>query len=330
MADENRKWVLASHPVGEVTEENFRLEVTPIPKPEEGQVLIRSLEHSVDPAQRGWISGNKGSYREPIPIGGVIEGFGTGIVIESKSPNFSPGDRVAGPSGWVEYSVHNAATLRKLPPGVPTELFLGAAGITGLTAYFGLLEIGKPKEGETVLVSGAAGATGSIVVQLAKIKGCHVVALAGTDEKCKIVKDEFGADSVINYKGKSYQELVAAIKEACPKGIDVYFDNVGGDILEIALQQINNKGRVVCCGSISGYNATAPVPGPKGVPSILVVRRVRMEGFIVTDFQDQFASAIGQLLTWINEGKLKHKDTIVEGFEKLPQTFRGLFKFSNK
>jgi len=324
----NRQFVLNQRPKGlPDPDQTFKLVTAPLPKPADGQVVVRSLEFSLDPAMRGWIADQGTTYRDAVKIGSVMEGSVTGIVVESKTSQIPKGDRVIGSWGWQEYALVNEKDVRKIPDDVPSQVFLGAAGGTGLTAYFGLFDVCQPDPGETVLVSGAAGATGSIVGQLAKIKGCYVVGIAGSEEKCAWLRS-IGFDQAINYKNKTYSQLLAAVKEACPKGIDVYFDNVGGEQLEIAISLINVNARIACCGSISNYNNETPAPGPRNL-FMLVVRRARMQGFLVTDYAKKFAQARAQLIEWIKQGKIVHRDTIVEGFESLPKAFLKLFDGSN-
>jgi len=324
----NRQWLLQSYVTGHIDPAtNFKLNVTDIPKaPQEGHVVLRGLEYSLDPTQRGWISGRR-TYRDPVALGSPMEGFVIGVVIETNSPEFSVGDLATGVLGWEEYIVANAKTLRKLPPVTPSSIFLGLAGLTGLTAYFGLNNIGKAKAGETVVVSGAAGATGSIVVQLALQLGCKVVGVAGTDDKVEWLK-ALGATGV-NYKGKSYDELAKAIKEAAPNGIDVYFENVGGDLFEIVIDQLNVYGRVVCCGSISSYNDIEAKPGPRQLILNLVRKRATIQGFTVSDFATEFPTAVATLVKLFKEGKLENRETVIDGFENLPTALTYLFEGKN-
>ena len=323
---QNKEIRLASRPVGVPTLDNFQFADTDIPKPQANEVLVRLQYISVDPYLRGRMRDSK-SYIAPFEVGQVIKSAAVGEVIESASPNFQPGDIVSGGSfGWRLYDVANANTLFKVVPGVSPTTALGVLGGTGLTAYFGLLEIGKPKEGETVVVSGAAGAVGIVVCQIAKLKGCRVVGTAGSDEKCDYLRRELGVDAAINYKTAG--NMVAALKEACPKGIDVYFDNVGGDVSDAVFPLITNGARLVICGQISMYNMDKPDIGMRPQPFILVNSAI-MQGFIITNYMSRFAEGIAQLAQWFMSGKLKHAETVVEGFENTPRAFIGLFSGEN-
>jgi NADPH-dependent curcumin reductase CurA len=322
----NHQWQLAARPVGLIKESDYNWAEVAMPELEDGQVLIRTQYLSLDPANRGWIR-EGGSYMAPVDIGSVMPAGGVGTVEESRNPDFQPGDMVQGMLGWQEYLVSNGAGLNKLPQvGLPPTAFLGLFGHIGLTAYFGLLDIGEPKEGETLVVSAAAGAVGSIVGQIGKIKGCRVVGLAGSDEKCKWIVDELGFDAAINYKTENVSE---ALRKHCPKGIDIYFENVGGEILDAVLAQINNFARIPLCGLISTYNATAPVPGPYNFVNLLA-RRVRLQGFIVIDYMHRAAEGITELMKWYLEGKLKFRVEVVEGLEEAPRAVNKLFEGSNQ
>ena len=266
----NRQFRLASRPVGDIKESDFEYREEPIPSPQEGEVLVRTIYLSLDPTNRIWMSDME-QYMPPVEIGEVMRGLIIGVVEESKNPNFQQGDLVSGPLGWQDYAItegNSGFSLTGLPDPLPYPLtaFMGPLGATGCTAYFGLLDIGQPKEGETVVVSAAAGAVGSIVGQIAKIKGCRVVGITGSDEKCHWLVEELGFDAAINYKTA---DLESAIAQACPDGIDVYFDNVGGSILDAVLTKINLHARIPLCGLISTYNATEPVPGPYNYSQIL-------------------------------------------------------------
>ena len=262
-----------------------------------------------------------------VKIGEVIRSIGAGRIVASNNADFAVGDVVSGLTGWQDYvAMRPTGQLNKLPPGTPLELAMGVLGLTGITAYFGLLEVGRPSAGETVVVSGAAGATGSVVVQIAKIKGCHAIGIAGGAEKCHWLTDEAGFDAAIDYKSEDVQ---ARLKELCPKGIDIFFDNVGGDILDAALARLAMRGRVVLCGGIANYNATEPPPGPKNYLN-LIVQRGRMEGFIVLDYMPRAAEAIGALARWVQEGKLKTKVDTQHGLENAPETLRRLFEGRNE
>ena len=322
---ENKQILLASRPVGEPTEANFRTVETDVPKPQDGEVLIRTLYLSVDPYMRGRMNDRK-SYVAPFAVNEVITGGGIGEVVESLSSSLQPGDIVTGMLGWELYSVSKAKDLMKIDPKLkPVTTALGVLGMPGLTAYFGLLDIGRPAEGETVVVSGAAGAVGMTVCQIAKIKGCRVVGIAGSDEKNRYLERELSVDKTINYKsGDTFQ----ALKNACPDGVDVYFDNVGGDVSDAVLPLINKGARIPLCGQISMYNLEKPDVGARVQPYLLV-KRALMQGFIITDYASRFSEGINQLLRWYTEGKLKYAENIVEGFENAPRAFLGLFKGEN-
>ena len=324
----NRQWLLAKRPHGIVTKENFEYTESPIPEPGDGEVLVRNLLLSFDPTQRGWME-DRESYLPPVQIGEPMRAGSIGQIIESNNPEFAKGDLVQTTGGWQDFLVvapgQGVMGLSKVPDGVSPELMLSALGVTGLTAYFGLLDLGEPKEGQTVLVSGAAGATGSVAGQIAKIKGCRVVGIAGGPEKCNWLVEEAGFDDVIDYKNENVD---ARIAETFPNKVDIFFDNVGGDILEAALNHINMNARVILCGGISSYNATEPVPGPANLMN-LVIMRARMEGFIVIDYMHQAGEAVAELMGWIQEGQLKYQVDMQEGFENIPDTLNRLFTGQN-
>ena len=324
----NRQWLLAKRPHGMVGRENFEYVETPVPSPGDGEVLVRNLYLSFDPTQRGWMQDGPG-YIPPVQIGEPMRAGTVSQVVESKHPDYAVGDLVQTAGGWQDYAVESPTTsmmgLTKLPEGLDPTLPLSVLGITGLTAYWGLLDLGKPKEGETVLVSGAAGATGSVAGQIARIKGCRVVGIAGGPDKCRWLKEEARFDDVIDYKNEDVRERIPA---TCPDGIDIFFDNVGGEILEAALDHINLRARVVLCGGISAYNATEPAPGPANLLN-LVIQRARMEGFIILDYMDRTEVAIPELLGWIGSGELIHQIDLQEGFENIPETLTRLFTGAN-
>ena len=324
----NRQWLLAKRPFGVVTKENFEYAETPIPEPGDDEVLVRNLYLSFDPTQRGWME-DRESYLPPVQLGEPMRAGSIGQVVESNNPEFQKGDLVQTTGGWQDFIVaapgQGVMGLSKVPDGVPPEMMLSVLGVTGLTAYFGLLDLGEPKSGETVLVSGAAGATGSVAGQIAKLKGCRVVGIAGGIDKCRWLAEEAGFDEVIDYKNEDVNTRIA---ETCPGKIDVYFDNVGGEILEAALNHINMRARVVLCGGISGYNSTEPLPGPSNLMN-LVVMRARMEGFIVIDYMDRAGEAVAQLMNWIQAGELKYQVDMQEGFENIPDTLNRLFTGQN-
>lgn len=317
---------LVSRPEGLPKTSDFELVHQAIHPPGDGEVMVENVYLSLDPAMRGWME-DRPSYIPPVGLGEVMRGITTGRVVESKHDDFTPGESVTGLLGWRRYATVVADQLTKLPPGVPLDLALGPLGPTGMTAYFGLLDVGEPKEGDTILVSAAAGATGSIVGQIAKIKGCRVVGLAGTDEKCRWIEEELGFDAAINYK--TTKDLQADIQDACPDGLDLYFDNVGGEILNTALSLINRGARVVICGAISQYNATEPVPGPANYLALLV-QRARMEGFIVLDYAKRFPEAQRAIGGWLQEGKVSWRADVVEGLENAPDALLKLFDGRNR
>ncbi len=318
---ENTQILLANRPHGLPTDDVWKLEKGHIPTPKEGEILIKNRYISLDPAMRGWITDRK-SYIPPVQLGEVMRAAAVGRVIASRNPNFREDDLVYGWTGVQQYCVTNGTGFFKVQEGaIPLPTYLGTLGITGYTAYFGLLDIGQPKPGETILVSGAAGAVGSIVGQIAKIKGCRAVGIAGGPEKCAYLTEELGFDGAIDYKNESVRD---GIKRTCPDGVDVYFDNVGGKILDTVLTKINRNARIVICGAISQYNATSYPEGPKNYMSLLV-NRARMEGFLVFDFADRYGEAAKELSQWLIEGKIKSKEFIVEGIDNFPAAFLRLF-----
>jgi NADPH-dependent curcumin reductase CurA len=322
----NKQITLAVRPVGFPKESDFRLVEAPVPTPGPGQFLVQSLYLSVDPYMRGRMTAAK-SYAPPVELGGVMVGGVVGQVVESHHPRFAAGEIVEGYFGWQQYAVSDGAGVRKVDPSLaPISTALGVLGMPGLTAYFGLLEIGKPQPGETVVVSGAAGAVGSLVGQIAKIQGCHVVGIAGTDEKVRHVVEELGFDSAFNYK--SARNYRAKLKTLCPQGIDVYFDNVGGAITDAVIPLLNVRARLVICGQISQYNLERPEMGPRWLWA-LIVKQARAEGFLVFQFADRFEEGIRQMAQWLKEGKLKYRENIIEGLENAPRAFIGMLKGEN-
>ncbi len=325
MSQLNRQFLLAKRPVGAATRETFSYVETPVGEPGPNQIVVENLYLSLDPAMRGWMNDAK-SYIPPVGIGEVMRALGVGKVIASNNPAFAVGDHVNGALGVQDYFVGEPRGFYKVDPSrAPLPLYLSALGMTGMTAYFAFLDVGQPKEGDTVVISGAAGAVGSVVGQIAKIKGCRVVGIAGGAEKCKLLKDELGFDGVIDYKN---EDLHAGLKRECPKGVDVYFDNVGGEILDAVLTRIAPKARIVICGAISQYNNKENVKGPANYLSLLV-NRARMEGFVVMDYAAQFADAAKEMGGWMAAGKLKSKEDIVEGLETFPETLGKLFSGEN-
>jgi NADPH-dependent curcumin reductase len=321
----NKQIVLASRPVGEPTAENFRLETNPVPAPNDGEVIVKTKYISLDPAMRGWMNDAK-SYIRPIQIDEVFRAGTSGVVVESKSDKFKVGDEVTGGWGVQEYGVVADKDLLKINTQVvPMATYMATLGMPGMTAYFGFLDTGQPKPGETVLVSAASGAVGSVVGQIAKIKGCYVVGLAGDDEKCRYCVEELGFDACINYKTANVKQ---ALREAFPKGIDIYFDNVGGEILDIVLSQIRMKARIVICGAISQYNNKENMRGPANYLSLLV-NRARMEGIVVFDNAANYGKAAAEMAGWIAEGKLKSKVHIEHGLENFSENLMKLFRGEN-
>jgi NADPH-dependent curcumin reductase CurA len=321
----NRRIVLVKRPEGEATPDCMRLAEEPAPEPGEGEALVKNLYLSLDPTQQGWMKYD--TYLPAIPIGDVIRSSGVGEVVESRSPLYAKGQLVTGLVGWQEYALADGAgrRMQAVPAGVSAVDAVSLFGITGLTAYFGLLDVGKPKPGETVVVSGAAGATGSVVGQIAKLSGCRVVGIAGSAEKCRWLTQELGFDAAIDYKR---EDVSAALRAACPRGIDVYFDNVGGAILDAALLQLARGARVALCGAISTYGEKEPPPGPRHLMQ-LVLKHAHMEGFLVLDYVARFPEAIAALRTWVAEGKLQNRVDVVEGLEHTPAAFQRLFSGGN-
>jgi NADPH-dependent curcumin reductase CurA len=310
-----------------VQETDFTWAEEPVPTVGPGQVLVRNLYLSMDPTQRGWMS--RDTYIPAMAVGDVVRSFGVGQVVGSRHDGFKQGDVVQGGVGWQDYLLTDGGgplPIVRLPAGVDIPLAMSVLGLTGVTAYFGLLEVGRPKEGETVVVSGAAGATGSVVGQIAKIEGCRVVGIAGGPDKCGWLTGEAGFDAAIDYKG---ERVDRRLRELCPNGIDVFFDNVGGEVLDAALANLAMRGRVVICGAIAGYNEKVPPPGPRNYLSLLV-QRGRMEGFIILDYMDRAGEAVAALSRWVREGKLRHREDIQEGLENAPATLRRLFEGKNR
>ncbi|WP_151087258.1 NADP-dependent oxidoreductase [Hymenobacter baengnokdamensis] len=331
----NTQVKLASRPTGLPTPENFTIETTEVPALQAGQVLVKNALLSLDPAMRGWMNAGR-SYIPPVGIGEVMRALGAGQVVESQHPAFAVGDYVTGGLQVQQYALREGATaVNPAHPGflqkvdtrhAPLETYLSTLGMTGMTAYFGLLNTGQPKAGETVVVSGAAGAVGSVVGQLAKLKGCRVVGLAGEQEKCDYCVQELGFDACLNYKTEDVRQ---ALRAACPEGIDVYFDNVGGDILDLVLEQIRLRARIVICGAISQYNNTTPVKGPANYLSLLV-NRARMEGIVVFDNAAHYGEAAREMAGWLREGKLKAPKVQVEhGVENFLPALLKLFSGQN-
>ena len=323
MTETNHRITLAERPTGAITADCFATDEVEIPKPGPGEVLVRVGWLSIDPTIRGWMAMD--TYLPAIEIGAPIRSGGLGEVIESNNDAFPVGSTLFGMTGWQEYAVMDGSN-QLIPDGIDPTAALSVFGVTGLTAYFGLLDVGRPVAGETVLVSGAAGATGSVVGQIARIKGCRVVGLAGSDEKCAWLTDELGFDAAINYKTENVRD---AIRAACPNGVDVFFDNVGGDILEAGIGNLALRGRVVLCGAIATYNDDAPSPGPNNL-SLLISNRGRMEGSIILDYLGRANEAIGELAGWVMGGELTYAVDVVDGLDNAPQAMDRLFTGANQ
>lgn len=326
MHNVNHQFKLASRPVGSVKRSDFDYTEETLRDPAEGEVLVKILYISLDPAMRGWMNENKNSYIPPVGIGEVMRAIAVGRVVASKNPAFAVGDHVNGLLGVQEYAYSNGQGLSKVDPKLaPLPVFLGTLGMPGLTAYFGLMEIGQPKSGETVVVSGAAGAVGLVVGQIAKIKGCRVVGIAGGTEKCRYLVEQLGFDAAIDYKS---EDVAAALKQHCPNGVDVYFDNVGGDILDAVLTRLARDARIVICGAISQYNNTTPIKGPANYLQ-LIVNRASMKGVMVADYYGRAPEALREMGGWIAAGKLKTREDVVDGLSTFPETFQKLFTGEN-
>jgi NADPH:quinone reductase len=321
-----RQFVLASRPNGLPSSENFRPETKNTDELKENEVLLKSWFISVDPYMRGRMRDAK-SYAASFEVDQPIRGGVVATVVESRSSSFIKGDSVVGNLPWATYSVERAEHLKKVDThSVDPGYYLGILGMPGLTAYFGITDIGKPKAWETVVISGAAGAVGITAGQIAKMQGAFVVGIAGTDEKCNILKDEFGFDAAVNYK--TSKVLRKTIAEVCPKGVDVYFDNVGGEITDAVIANLNNHSRIILCGQISQYNMTRIPTVPSILPTLLT-KRVLLKGFIVSDYNEHFPEAALQMTKWVNDGTLSYRQTVVHGFDKLPDAFLGLFSGQN-
>jgi NADPH-dependent curcumin reductase CurA len=321
----NHKFTLASRPVGMPKRTDWTYEEEAVRELHEGELLIRVLFISLDPAMRGWMNQSR-SYVPPVGVGEVMRALALGQVVDSRNPLFAVGKHVSGTFGVQEYFISEGKGLIEVDPRVaPLPTFLNVLGMTGMTAYFGLLETGRPQSGDTVVVSAAAGAVGSVVGQIAKIKGCRAIGIAGGSEKCRYLVANLGFDAAIDYKS---EDVAAALRKSCPQGINIYFDNVGGDILEAALANLARGARVVICGAISQYCNTGPVQGPRNYLS-LIVHRATMKGMLVFDYADRYAQAAQEMAGWMAAGKLKSREDIVEGLETFPDTFLKLFKGEN-
>ncbi|MEH6646998.1 NADP-dependent oxidoreductase [Sulfitobacter sp.] len=320
----NRQIVVAELPKGELTPENFRLTETAMPTPGEGEVLLRVILMSIDAANRSWMQG--ATYRAAVNAGDAMPTYAICEVTASNSPKLAVGDLVSAEATWSDYVTASANKVTKLPTVPKLSNLMSVFGIAGKTAYHGLMSVGQPQPGETILVSAAAGSVGGYVGQIAKSLGCRVVGIAGGQEKCDWVMEQFGFDACIDYRADG---LFKALRAACPEGVDVYFDNVGGKILETALNLMNERGRIVCCGAISQYQSTSPT-GPRNLPGAIVVKRLRMEGFIVMDFTQNDAKAIRAMQGMMERGQLKVTEDIVEGLENAPSALIGLLNGDNK
>jgi NADPH-dependent curcumin reductase len=323
----NRQWLLASRPQGMVAPSDFEWRESSVPSVSDGKFLVRNLYLSLDPAMRGWMV-NTRSYVPPVEIGEVMRGHCTARVVESRHPEYVEGDLVVGAFGWQDYAVSDGGGLmpvNKVPCDVPLTLPLGTLGITSLTAYFGLRDIGKPEPGETVVISGAAGATGSVAGQIARIRGCRVIGIAGGAQKCDWLVSELGFDGAIDYKA---EKVTARLRELCPTGLDVFWDNVGGEQLEAALSNLATGARIVICGAISSYNASSPAPGPRNYMNLLA-RRARMEGFVVFDYLTRTDEAMAELVPWVMEGKIRYREDVRDGLENAPEALLDLFSGAN-
>src|SRR6266481_8485828 len=321
----NRQVLLVEKPSGKLGPEHFKMSKSDIPEPKDGEVLVRVRYISLDAANRAWMHG--ATYRAAVEANTVMAGGGIAEVVSSKAPGLTAGDIVFGDTGWQDYAAVPAKHLTKMPPVEPMTHLLSVYGIAGLTAYFGLLDVGKPKAGETVVVSAAAGSVGSIVGQIARINGCHAVGIAGGKDKCNWLTSELGFDAAVDYKDGA---VFKALKAAAPGGIDVYFDNVGGDILEACLFQMRLRGRIACCGAVSQYDGAPQAHGPRGVPGLIVVKRLTLQGFIVMDYEAERASAIAELKSWVDAGKLIVQEDIIDGLENTPRALIGLLAGENK
>lgn len=324
----NRQWILKRRPKGVPADEDFALVETPAPAPGEGEFVTRNLILSVDPAQRGWMD-EGGNYFPPIPLGAPVSAGVIGEIVASRNPDFSVGERLYAIGSWSEYSLLGSGfVFRKLPSdaGIPLPKYNSLLGGMGCSALIALREIGKPKPGETLFISGAAGNMGTLAGQIGKIFGCRVVGSAGSDEKCRYLEQELGFDATLNYRAAG--DLSAAVRQACPEGIDIYYDNVGGPMLEAVLDNIRLHARIVMNGSIAEYNDTEPRPGPRNLWNLLV-RRASIEGFLLPDFADKIEDALVQLEVWYREGKLDAREDVRTDFERMPAVFRALFDGSN-
>lgn len=322
----NRQFLLAARPHGMVKASDFEYREVAVPTPGPGEALIKTDYISLDPSMRGQME-NRADYVAPLALGNVMRARGVGVVVASSHPDYPEGTQVSGTFGMQDYALSDGKRLplRTFEASIDPKVALGVLGGTGMTAYFGLLDVGQPKAGDVVMISGAAGATGSVAGQIAKIKGCTVFGMAGSDEKCAWLTDELGFDGALNYKTA---DVAAEVDRLCPNGINVFFDNVGGDILDLCLDRIAMNARIVICGGISRYNLTEQPPGPKNYFN-LVFRRARMEGFIVIDYEHRYPEAEAEMRRWIDAGQLKQQTTVIDGFKELPTALIQLFEGAN-
>ena len=325
MSKQNRQVLLTSRPAGIPQAKNFALAEAPVPALADGQFLVRNHYLGVEPAMRGWVSA-VANYSEPVPLGSVMRSFTAGEVVESRRPDFKPGDRVTGEFGWQDYAVSDGAGVRQVRErDLPLSLFLGVLGLNGITAYFGLLEAGQPKAGETVVVSTAAGAVGSCVGQIAKLKGCRTIGIAGGPVKTKLCAEEFGYDAALDYKAPDFPQSLA---QALSGGLDVYFDNTAGAISDAVREHLNVGARIVVCGTASVASWDPWPTGPR-VERTLLVKRARMQGFLVLDYIDRYGEAIAQLADWVRAGKIRYREEILPGLESAPDAIAGLYRGEN-
>ena len=323
--EKNKQIIIDSLPEGKLVEGNYKIVESPIPKASSGEVLVKTISFAITAGTRAGLQGSA-SYAGAPKTGIVMNCTGIGEVVESSEASFPVGSMVLTQTGWQEYSLQKIESLTLMREGVDPELYLGPLGINGLTAYFGLLEVGDPKPSDTVMVSAAAGSVGHMVGQIAKIKGCHVIGISGNDDKCNILKDRLGFDAALNYKDANFRQN---LKDSTPNGLDVYFDNTGGMILGSALFRMNPGGRIACCGVVSQYDTSSPEPGPRGIPGLLINNRIKMEGFLIFDFAEKYDHATDEILEWIGSGDLKILTDKVEGLEAAPEAFVDLLAGGN-
>ncbi|MEE7477551.1 NADP-dependent oxidoreductase [Methylobacterium hispanicum] len=328
MAAMNRRIVLASRPHGEPTPAHFRMEEARVPTPREGEILLRTRWLSLDPYMRGRMSAAK-SYAQPVAIGEPMVGGTVSEVVQSNNPDYAVGELVSAYGGWQDYAISDGRGLHRLPPGLPPTTALGILGMPGMTAYTGLLTIGRPKAGETVVVAAAAGPVGSLVGQIARLKGARAVGIAGGPDKCRYLTETLGFDAALDHRADDFADALAV---ACPKGIDVYFENVGGAVFEAVLPLLNDFARLPVCGLVSGYNATELPAGPDRLPTLMrtiLTKRLHLQGFIVWDFADQQEAFVRDVGGWLAEGKVRHREDVVEGLERAPEAFIGMLRGRN-